>query len=168
MVVHYQSGQHLSTQIYWRKVLSSHRRGWRPSGENLRRGFWWSNYYSYKKNNFDETFIRKLTNVCKSVAGIDASQLYPTPCSNPCWPVFLQVGVQIQRRKDSRPNKTKPLAFKIWSCPIFNKQDPNVKLKTSTIQADRKKIDCCSVGGFLSNCNLVFEAMGCFYHFCPC
>ena len=30
------------------------------------------------------------------------------------------------------------------------------------------KIDCFSVDGFSSHPNTVFEAMGCFYHFCLC
>ena len=32
----------------------------------------------------------------------------------------------------------------------------------------QKKTDCFSVDGFVSHCNTVFEAMGCFYQFCPC
>ena len=32
----------------------------------------------------------------------------------------------------------------------------------------QKKIDCFSVDGFCSHCNTVFEAISCFYHFCPC
>ena len=31
-----------------------------------------------------------------------------------------------------------------------------------------EKNECFSVDGFLSHCNIVLEAMGCFYHFCPC
>ena len=43
-----------------------------------------------------------------------------------------------------------------------------MKLKVSLELADRKKIDYFSVNGFFSHCNTVFEAMGCFYYFCPC
>ena len=43
-----------------------------------------------------------------------------------------------------------------------------MKLKTYLQQPDRLKSECFSVDGFCSHCNTVFEAMGCFYHFCPC
>ena len=36
-----------------------------------------------------------------------------TRCVNPCQPVFIRVGIPIQRRKDLRLNKTKPAALKI-------------------------------------------------------
>ena len=29
-------------------------------------------------------------------------------------------------------------------------------------------IDCFKVDGFGAHCNTVFEAIGCFYHYCPC
>ena len=32
----------------------------------------------------------------------------------------------------------------------------------------QKKIDCFKVDGFCAHCKTVFEAMGCFYHYCPC
>ena len=31
-----------------------------------------------------------------------------------------------------------------------------------------KKIDCISVNGICYHCNTVFEAMGCYYYYCPC
>ena len=69
----------------------------------------------------DETLVRKSTNLCKSIVGIDASQLYPYSMCQPM--------------------------------PTTSRQ---------------KRIDCFSVDGFCCHCNTVFEAMGCFYHFCPC
>ena len=53
------------------------------------------------------------------------------------------------------------------SCPIFNEQVQNVKLKTSLQQAYRKMTDLVLMG-FFPYCNTVFEAISCFYHFCPC
>ena len=32
----------------------------------------------------------------------------------------------------------------------------------------KKKIDCFSVDGYCDHCKTVFEAMGCYYHFCSC
>ena len=66
----------------------------------------------------------------------------PTRCVYPCLPVFIRVGISIQKRVDSHLNKTRPAlaALKIWSCPISNEQDQNVKLKASLQQADRRKL----------------------------
>ena len=64
----------------------------------------------------------------------------PTGCVNPCPPVFIRVGISIQKWLDSHLDKTRPAALKIWSCPISNKQDQIVKLKASLQQADRKKL----------------------------
>ena len=92
----------------------------------------------------------------------------PTRCANPCPLVFIRVGISIQKPVDSHLDKTRPVALKIWSCLIFNVQDLIVKLRASTVQVDRTNFDSFSVDGFCSHCNTVFEAMGCFYHFCPC
>ena len=86
----------------------------------------------------DETFIRKSANICKSVVGKDASQLYPTRCVNPCRPVSIGVGISIQKQVDSHLDKTRPEALKIRSCLISNEQNQNVKLKASLQQVDRK------------------------------
>ena len=62
----------------------------------------------------DETFIRKSTNICKSIVGIDASQLIPTRCASPCPPVSIRVGISTQKPEDSHLDKTRPVAWKIW------------------------------------------------------
>ena len=64
----------------------------------------------------------------------------PTRCVNQCPPVFIRVGISIQKRVDSHRDKTRPAALKIWSCPISNEEDQNVKLKASFQQADRRKM----------------------------
>ena len=65
-----------------------------------------------------------------------------------------------------RQNKTRSFEYMVMSF-ISNEHDQNVKLKASLQQVD-KKTDSVSVDGFCSYCNTVYEAMGCFYHFCPC
>ena len=99
--------------------------------------------------------------------GLTLANYTPARCVNPCRPAFVRVGISIQKRVDSYLDKTRPAALKIWSCLISNEQDQNVKLKASLQQADKKN-DCFNVDRFCSHCNTVFEAMGCFYHFCPC
>ena len=89
----------------------------------------------------------------------------PTRCVNPCPEVFIRVGISIHKPADSHFDKTRPVALKIWSCLIFNVQDLIQSFYTTGRQ---KKIDCFRVNGFCPHCNTVFEAMGCFYHFCTC
>ena len=89
----------------------------------------------------------------------------PTQCVNPCLPVVTRVGIWTQKRVDSQLDKTRRVALKIWSCLIFNEQDLIVSFYTTGRQ---EKIDCFSFDGFCSHYNTVFEAMGCFYHFCTC
>ena len=77
-------------------------------------------------------------------------ELYnPTQCVNPCPPVFIRVGISIQKRVDSHLEKTRPAALKIWSCPISNGQDQNVKLKASLQRADGRKLTASVLMGFV-------------------
>ena len=79
----------------------------------------------------DETFIRKSTNLCKSIVGINASQLYPYSICQPMptsfytrWEFHSETSRFIHRQR-------RPAPMKIWSCLISNEQEQNVKLKAS-------------------------------------
>ena len=50
----------------------------------------------------------------------------------------------------------------------FQRTRPECEIESFFTTGRQKKIDCFSVDVFFSHCNTVFEAMGCFYHFCPC
>ena len=63
----------------------------------------------------------------------------PTGSVNPCALVFIRVKITIQKPVDSHREKTRPVASKIWSCPIFNEKDLIVNLGASTLHADRRK-----------------------------
>ena len=52
-------------------------------------------------------------------------------------------------------------------CHISRDKDPTVKLIVSTPQELRKRL-IVSLDGFCAHCKIVFEAMGGFYHYCPC
>ena len=91
----------------------------------------------------------------------------PTRCVNLCRPVFRRVGISLQRQVDSRRGKTRHVALKLWSCLTFNERYQNVKIKASTLPADRGKLTF-SVDGFCCHYNTVFGEKGCFYHFFPC
>ena len=116
----------------------------------------------------DETFIRKSAKLCKSIVGIDASQLYP---NSMCQPV--PTGLYTRWDFDSetsrfllRQNKTR--SFKKLIVSYFQRTRPDCENESFFTTGRQKKIDWFTVDGFCSHCDTVFEAMGCFYHFCPC
>ena len=116
----------------------------------------------------DESFIRKSTNICKSVVGTDASQLYPYSMCQPMptdlytrWDIDSETG-----RFTPRQNKTR--SFKNMVLSYFQHTRLDCKIESFYTTGRQKKIDPFSVDGFCSLCRTVFEAMGCFYHFRPC
>ena len=50
----------------------------------------------------------------------------------------------------------------------FQRIRPDCKNESFYTTVRLKKIDCFRVDGFCSHCNTALEALGCFYHFCPC
>ena len=71
-----------------------------------------------------------------------------------------------RRRFKTRQNKTRSFENMVMS--YFGRTRPECARESSFTTGRQKKIDCFSVDGFCSHCNTVFEAMGCFYQFCPC
>ena len=115
----------------------------------------------------DETFIRKSTNICKSIVGIDASQLYPDSMCHPMltelyrrWDIDLKTS-----RFTPRQNKTR--SFEHIVTFYFQRTRQDCKIESFHTRGRQKKIDCFSVDGFCSHCNTVFAAMGCFITFVP-
>ena len=97
--------------------------------------------------------------------GSSSANYTPTRCVNPCPPVFIRVGISIQKPVDSHLDKIRPAVLKKLSCLIFNVHDLIVKL---TEDKGQKKNDCFRPDVFCFHCITVFEATRCFYHFCPC
>ena len=50
----------------------------------------------------------------------------------------------------------------------FQKQKPDCKNESFYTRGNLEKSDCSKADVFCAHCNTVFEAMGCFYHYCPC
>ena len=89
-------------------------------------------------------------------------------CASPCQQDCTRDGNMTQNLMDLNLNRTSPETLRTWLCHISKDKDPTVKLRVSTLQALQKKIDCFKVDGFCAHCDTVFEAMGCFYHYCSC
>ena len=116
----------------------------------------------------NETFIRKSTNISKLIVGIDASQLYPYSMCQP-----LTTGLYTRWNLDSEPSRFTPRqnktrSFENMVMSYFQRTRPDCKVESFYTTARPKKIDRFSVDGFCSHCTTVFEAMVCFYRFCPC
>ena len=86
--------------------------------------------------------------------GLMPANYIPTRCVNPCLPVFIRVGISIQRHEDSPLNKTRPTALKRWSSAFFKEQNQNVKVKASIQQADERKLTTSVFMGFVLIANL--------------
>ena len=115
----------------------------------------------------DETFFRGSGNFCISL-GIDASQLYPYSTCQPMptgqytrWEYDAE-----SKRYKSQQNKSRNFENMVMSC--FQRQRPDCKIEGFYTAGTQKKIDSFKVDGFCAHCKTVFEAMGCFYHYCPC
>ena len=106
----------------------------------------------------DETFFRKSTNLCKSIVGIDASQLYPYSMCQPM-PTGLYTSWDFDS-KTSRftPRQNKTRSFENMVMSYFQRTRPECKIESFFTTGRQKKIDCFSVDGFCSHCNTVFEA----------
>ena len=160
-------GQHLLTQIYWSK-FHPFREGDEDLLEKVREDVGGPSIVFTRKAVVDATFIRKSTNICNSIVGIDANQLHPYSMFQP-----MPTGLYTRWDFDSEtsrftPRQNKTRSFEIMVMSLFQRTQPECEIESFFTTGRQKKIDCFSVDGFCSHCNTVFEAMGCFYHFCPC
>ena len=116
----------------------------------------------------DETFTRNSSNLCKSIVGIDASQLYPYSMCQPM-PTGLYTSWEYDsetKRFTARQNKSR--SFENMVLSYFQQSRPDCKIESNINTGRQKKIDCFGVDGFCYHFNTVSEAMGCYYHYCPC
>ena len=121
-----------------------------------------------RKTMVDETFNRNSGNICKSIVGTDTSQLYPYSMCQP-----TPTGLYTRSEYDTESNRFKPQQnksrnFENMVMSYFQRQRPDCKIEGFYTTGTQKKIDCFKVDGFCAHCNTVFEAMGCFYHYCSC
>ena len=116
----------------------------------------------------DETFIRNSEIICKSIVGIDASQLYPYSMCQPM-PTGLYTRWEYDTESDRfKPQQNKSRNFENMVMSYFQRQKLDCKIESFYTTGTQKIIDCFQVDGFCAHCNTVFEAMGCFYHYCSC
>ena len=116
----------------------------------------------------DETFIRDLSIICKSIVGLDASQLY-TYSMRQVMPTGLytrwEFDFDIQKFK-TRHNRTRNFENMVMS--YYQETRPECRIVSFHTSGKQKKVDCFNVDGYCDHCKTVFEAMGCYYHLFPC
>ena len=115
-----------------------------------------------------QTRIRSSSNTCKSIVGIDASQLYPYAMCQPM-PTGLhtswEFNADLQRFK---PRSIKTRSFENMVLAFLLNSRPECNIQSFYTTGNQRKVDSFSVDGFCSHCNTIFEALSCFYHFCEC
>ena len=116
----------------------------------------------------NETFIRKSKSLRKSIMGIDASQLYPySMCQDMPTGLYTRWDYDEETQKfKARQNRVQTFENMVMS--YFQATRTECKIESYYTTGKQKKIDCFSVDGYCNHCKTVFEAMGCFFHFCPC
>ena len=87
----------------------------------------------------DETFIRKSANICKSIVGIDANQLYPYSMCQP-----MPRGLYTRWDFDSEtsrftPRQNKTRSFENMVMSFFQRKRPECEIESFFQQADRRK-----------------------------
>ena len=106
----------------------------------------------------DETFICKSSNLCKSIVGIDASQLCPNSMCQP-----MPTGLYTRWKYDSETKRftarrNKSLSFENMVLSYFQQSRPDCKIESNVTTGRQKKIDCFSVDAICYHCSTVFEA----------
>ena len=105
----------------------------------------------------DETFIRKSANICKSIVGIDASQLYPFSMCQPK-PTGLCTGWDFDSetsRLTPRQNKTR--SFENLVISYFQRLGPKCEIEGFFTTCRQKKIVCFSIDEFFLIATLCLE-----------
>ena len=92
---------------------------------------------------------------------------FPTQCADQCQLGCIRDGSMILKlRFTARQNKCR--SFENMVLSNFQRSQPDCKIESIVTTGRQKRIDCFSVDGMCYHCNTVFEAMGCYYHYCPC
>ena len=106
-------------------------------------------------------------NMQLSIVGLILANYTPNRWVNSYPPVFIRVGISIHRQVDSHLDKTRPVAFKKWSS-VFLTSKTRLQKRELLYRKQTKEKWQLQCWWFFFHCNNVFEARGCFHHFCPC
>ena len=116
----------------------------------------------------DETFIKNSSNVCKSIVGVDASQLYPfSMCQD--MPTGLYTRLEFDTHMQKLKGRHKRSGnFENMVISYYQETRPECKNESFFTSGTQKNIDCFNADCYCDHCKTVFEAKECYYHFCSC
>ena len=115
-----------------------------------------------------ETKHRYAENLCKTIVGIDANQLYPfSMCQD------MPTGLYTRWEIDARKKKFIPIQnwrrrFENMVMDHLQNTRPDCMIQSNHTTKIQHKYDNFDVDGFCGYSNIGFETMGCFYHGCYC
>ena len=114
----------MQSSIHSRKEIKTFRK---KNGEDVVGG---PSIVLTRKSVANETFIRKSTNLCKSIVGIDASQLYPYSMCQP-----MTTGLYTRWDFDSEtsrviPRQNKTRSFEKMAMSYFQRTRPECKIES--------------------------------------
>ena len=66
------------------------------------------------------------------------------------------------------PRQNKTRSFENMVLSYFQQTRTECRIGSNVTTGRQEKIYCFSVDGVCNHCTTVFEAMGCFFHYCPC
>ena len=66
------------------------------------------------------------------------------------------------------PRQNKTRSFENMFLSYFQQTRTECRIGNNVTTGRQKKIYCFSVDGVCNHCTTVFEAMGCYFHYCPC
>ena len=116
----------------------------------------------------DKTFIRRSNNICKTIVGIDASQLYPFSMCQ-AMPTGLYTRWEFDTNLQKfKAHQNKIRKFENMVISFYQATRPECTIESFYTTGKQRKIDSFTVDGFCGQCQTIFEALGCYYHFCPC
>ena len=116
----------------------------------------------------DETFIRKPSKLYEPIVGIDASQRHPySMCQSTPTGLYTRWEYDSENKRFTAcQNKSR--SFENMLLSYFQQSRPDCKIESNVTTGRQNKNDCFSVDGKCYHCNTGFEAMRCYYHYCPC
>ena len=66
----------------------------------------------------------------------------------------------------ARHNRSRNFENMVMS--YYQETRPECRIESFHASGNQKKIDCFNFDGYCNHCKTMFEAMGCYYYFCPC
>ena len=110
-----------------------------------------------RKEFVGETFIRKSASICKSIVGIDASQIYPHSMFQP-----LITGLYTRRNLDSEtgkltPRQNKTSSFENMVMSYLQRTRPDCEIESFLTTSRQKKVSASVLMGFVLIETLCFK-----------